>query len=169
MAIIARRPDHDTKGLIVLTHKERATFGAPVMRGALKMMRDEYVILMHWGHHHSDVDDPWYVDAHLAGPTTISFRTEDARHIPLCSRDFIDPMFTDEPVEPKIWDVLCIARPSKVKRMTDLLGAARRVRSRPSSQGVDALCSPQGHLRWRCLGPRVPECLAGGVHGLREG
>ena len=169
MAIIARRPDHDAKGLIVLTHKERATFGAPVMRSALEMMRDEYVILMHWGHHHSDVDDPWYVDAHLAGPTTISFRTEDARHIPLCSRDFIDPMFTDEPEEPKIWDVLCIARPSKVKRMTDLLGAACRVRSRPSSQGVDALCSPQGHLRWRCLGPRVPECLAGGVHGLREG
>ena len=82
MAIIARRPDHGSKGLIVLTHKERATFGAPVMRSGLEMMRDEYVILMHWGHHHSDVDDPWYVDAHLAGPTTISFRTEDARHIP---------------------------------------------------------------------------------------
>ena len=57
MAIVARRPDHGAKGLIVLTHKERATFGAPVMRSALEMMRDEYVILMHWGHHHSDVDD----------------------------------------------------------------------------------------------------------------
>ncbi len=141
MAIIARRPDHDTKGLIVLTHKERATFGAPVMRSALEMMRDEYVILMHWGHHHSDVDDPWYVDAHLAGPTTISFRTEGARHIPLCSRDFIDPMFTDEPEEPMIWDVLCIARPSKVKRMTDLLGAARAVFDQGHRVKVLMLCA----------------------------
>jgi glycosyltransferase involved in cell wall biosynthesis len=131
-----------SKGVVVLTHKERSVIeeGGSVLEPVLAEFRDQYLIAMHWGHYASDVEEIPWVDVHLAAPGTISFAPGvEARRIPLASRNFIPGVFHDR-AGPRRWDVLSVARPLAVKNLDQLLQAIRIAHDRGHRLRALLLC-----------------------------
>jgi glycosyltransferase involved in cell wall biosynthesis len=142
MPFILKEPYQQSKGVIVFTHKERRFLESPfpILKETVEKLRERYVIAMHWGHFHTDVDLVPFVDFHLAGEGTLTFKKGvQVRRIPLCSRNFIAGCFHDTPAV-KQWDILCIARPLKLKNLDELLSVVRAIYDRGVLLKVLLIC-----------------------------
>ncbi len=126
MVAILKRPDGESKGIIVFSDMERPFLSCPAkaQQRALAALHDEYVFLMDWSWSSFDVPPVPWIDAHMAVPSLATFQDPDTRCIPISSRDFTPEHFRPLPVE-KQWDILTIARPVRFKHLPDLLQVLR--------------------------------------------
>ena len=140
MAFLMKSPHGDSKGILVFTHKERdiVELRDPALDRLFDQVRSRYVTAMHWGHYAQDVAPLRRIDVHLAAPGTVTFSGQ-VRRIPLASRNFISDSFRDRKL-PKVWDVIVVARPLRLKRLGDLLEIVRRAYDTGERVRVLALC-----------------------------
>lgn len=142
MPFILKESYESSKGVIVFTHKERQYLETtiPVLSDTIVELREKYVIGMHWGHYHAEIDEMDYVDFHLAGKGTISFKQGiSVRHIPLCSRNFTPSCFREMGVT-KYWDIINISRPIKLKNLEEFLSVIRKIYDLNRSLKVLVIC-----------------------------
>lgn len=142
MPFILKEPYDNSKGVIVFTHKERKYLETtiPVLNKVMSRVQEKYVIGMHWGHYHPEIGEIAYVDFHLAGEGTISFKQGvKARRIPLCSRNFTPSCFREMGIA-KYWDILNISRPIKQKNLAEFLSVIRKIYDRHYRLKVLLIC-----------------------------
>ncbi len=146
MPFILKEPYENSKGVIVFTHKERPYLEAriPRLSNAIAKLRDKYVVGMHWGHYHADVEEIPFVDFHLAGKGTLAFRHGvKARHIPFCSRNFTPSCFKKMQIT-KYWDIINISRPLKLKNLGQFFYVIRKIYDKHYDLKVLLICpSPE--------------------------
>jgi glycosyltransferase involved in cell wall biosynthesis len=135
MVSILKEKKGNSKGVLVFTHKERYIFNKPIkpLQRAIKKLKKEYILGMHWGYHHKNQSPIPYIDFHLAGKGTVSFANNvTTPTYEYCSRNFIPKYFVpfDCPIH---WDIVTVATPTKIKRMDELLEVIIRTLDR----GVD--------------------------------
>lgn len=142
MVSILKQPDGDSKGILVFTHKERDMFLDPIppLQTALQLVKESYLVGMHWGHYAENVGRTPNVDFHLAGSGTVRFT--DEVNVPIlnfCSRNFVPEYFTPTDAE-ATWDIVTIAPPTRLKRLSELLELIRETRSQGSDVSALFVC-----------------------------
>lgn len=134
MAHIFKKPGN-TKGIIVLTHKEilKENFyvDVPYIKSSLSK---DYFIGCHLGGNIRKATMPDYVDFCMGLRDTGSFRNEDTFHrIPLNSKNFVESYFgpkekdggviTPREMSDREWDFLCVSSHSPVKNLDKMIKA----------------------------------------------
>lgn len=135
MVSIIKENTNNSKGLAVFTHKEQFVFENPIrpLKEAIETLKSEYLLGMHWGWYHENQGPVPYIDFHLAGEGTVSFREDiEAPRYTYCSRNFIPEFFIPFKC-PTHWDIVTVATPVNKKNMSDLIDAVRKALDR----GVD--------------------------------
>lgn len=151
MATILKKPSKDSKGIVVFTHKELNYFRgrpskpkglnwfspkfyfdqglkvllSPFYQSKLEKLQKNYVVGIHWGWFARDVKTPSWVNFHLAGKETATF-VDNPFIIPLGSSSFT-PVCMQPNGADKYWDIICVAKSTKVKMYDELLKSIRRV------------------------------------------
>lgn len=127
MVTVLKEPVEDSKGVVVFTHKERQFFDSshPLVSERFDLLREEYVVGMHWGGYSPEATSVPFVDFHLANRETVQFEDESSvRRIELVANNFTPDYFRSFDV-PAQWDVLCVGHPIKTKRFNDVLRVLR--------------------------------------------
>jgi hypothetical protein len=119
------------KGLIIFTHKEKNFFIKKYLNFFLKKdildLKKNYILGMHWGWFKKNEVDISFIDFHLAGEGTLSFKNPDKNYIiNLCNRNFIDKIFKKKNYT-KIFDLICITRPVNFKKNEELFISANKM------------------------------------------
>jgi glycosyltransferase involved in cell wall biosynthesis len=151
MATILKKPTQKAKGIIVFTHKELNYFKgrpskpkglkvfnpkfyfdqllkialSPVYKQKLNKVHKKYYVGIHWGWYARDVRTPNWVDFHLAGKETATF-ADNPFIIPLGSSNFT-PVVMQPTGEKKYWDIICVAKATKIKKYDELLKSIKRI------------------------------------------
>ncbi len=153
MAFVLKKPSGKSKGVIVFTHKERPVLGAtvPKLLPFVERVRERYVLGMHFGWYQERISDFQGIDFYLAAPGTFGAKSDlSIRHVPVSSRNFIPVCFRPDEEVKKYWDILCIARPRKFKRLDDFLTVVRKVYDgRPATRALLITVEPEGELDQR--------------------
>ena len=127
MVSIIKENNKNSKGVLIFTHKERFIFEDPIdpLKDAIETLKSEYLLGMHWGWYHENQKSVPYIDFHLAGEGTVSFRENmDTPRYTYCSRNFIPEFFV--PFDcPTHYDIVTVATPVEKKKMSDLIDAIR--------------------------------------------
>jgi glycosyltransferase involved in cell wall biosynthesis len=142
MPFILKEPYRKSKGIVIFTHKDRRYLetGSQPLADALINLRKTYVIGMHWGSYHDEVDEIPYVDFHLAGQGTLRFKQGvKARLIPLCSRNFTPACYTPNDTA-KRWDILMVSRPLRLKNLDQFFQVIRKAYDRGHYLRVLLIC-----------------------------
>ncbi|GAB5539366.1 MAG: hypothetical protein Salg2KO_14690 [Salibacteraceae bacterium] len=157
MAHIFKHPKGDTKGIIILTHKEmrfiypdhpyfeqrssridrlknivvkRKEGVNPVLVEKINRISEKYFIGVHFGWIHHNFPSFDIVDFHMGSPTTVSFEDQDsANFIPLDGSSFIPSFFhIEQPKDHlKLWDIIMVARDVRWKNLDIFLKTIRKI------------------------------------------
>lgn len=137
MVFVLKPPVEDSKGIIIFTHKERAMIDPkfPLVEASLQALSQRYVIGMHWGWHHVNVEPIPFIEFHLAGKGTLSLKQPtDIPHIPMCSRNFLSDCFRPIPDIEKQWDILMIANRRRSKYVDQFFKVVKEIlKARPET------------------------------------
>lgn len=160
MAHIFKHPEGLNKGIVVLTHKELAflvdrnrlskrDFLSPItaikkqfsniykkgeIGEIIEKIREKYFIGVHWGGYTGAVETPTWVDFNMSARGNGSF-SGDSLYIPLCSANFTPDVMFDARQE-KYWDLICVAKSHKVKKIPVLMDQIKRIYKRGYSYRV---------------------------------
>ncbi len=129
MAYVLKKPEADSPGVIVFTHKEFRFFSAErsLLAAAIDRLKTKYVLGMHWGHYATDVVPPPDIAFHLAGAGTLQLRSgASAVVIPLASRNFVPPEFHVSNAT-KFWDIITVARPMRLKKIDEFFAVLKGI------------------------------------------
>ena len=131
MATIIKKNDSGSKGILSFTHKERRLLDNPISNFFLKKklleLKKNYFFSMHWGWYHENHKDIPFIDFHLAGKGTLSFKNkENNKVLDFCNRNFIDKIFKKKELK-KIFDIICITRPVKFKNIDKIFLSAKKI------------------------------------------
>ena len=131
MATILKKFENHSKGIISFTHKEKKYIGNFISNFFLKKKFEEikktFFLSMHWGWFHENHKDIPYIDFHLAGKGTLSFKNKNNNYIfDLCNRNFIDKKFKVKKLN-KIYDFISITRPVKFKNIDKLFKSFKKI------------------------------------------
>jgi glycosyltransferase involved in cell wall biosynthesis len=142
-----KQPSPKARGILVLTHKEVGFVRAdlpPFQRG-LELLRQRFVIGVHYGHPRENVTPGSWVDFHFAPQRTVRFAHPEAvRAFPLTSNFFIPSFFRDQHL-PKQWDIICVTRPIPLKGNDSLLRSlAITKRRRPETRALIVCTGTKG-------------------------
>jgi hypothetical protein len=153
MAFILKEAVNDQKGIIIFTHKEYNYFTARDLKiinyvfqphlfilhffdylinyrrnlNLLSRIRAKYFIGIHWGFFHDNVISENWVDFHLSAKGTVSFVDKNVFIIPLSSANFVSENFSFDINAPKYWDLVCVSRAAKFKKLDELLLTVRQL------------------------------------------
>jgi glycosyltransferase involved in cell wall biosynthesis len=131
MATILKKNLNGSKGILSFTHKENKKLDNPIthffLKNSLLEIKKNYFLSMHWGWFHENHKDVPYIDFHLAGKGTLSFKNKSNNKIlDFCNRNFIDKIFKKKELN-KIYDIICITRPVKFKNIDKIFLAAKKL------------------------------------------
>ena len=144
---IAKRSTKESKGILIITHKELSYLSVTVQirkKNVLKMifypifflqrllysrlmmkLSDRYVIGVHWGASNVVEKTPLWVSFHMSAPGTAVIN--DGKYIiPLNSANFTPNIMCNKGY-PKILYIICIAKNIKVKKLDKLLQSIREI------------------------------------------
>mgnify|MGYP000921093176 FL=1 len=98
MATILKKNLNGSKGILSFTHKENKKLDNPIthffLKNSLLEIKKNYFLSMLWGWFHENHKDVPYIDFHLAGKGTLSFKNKSNNKIlDFCNRNFIDKIF----------------------------------------------------------------------------
>lgn len=153
MAFILKEVSNNQKGIIIFTHKEynylvardlgiSNYFFSPhlwIIRifdylfnyrrnlNLINRIKSKYFIGIHWGFFHENVKSEDWVDFHLSAKGTVSFVDENVFVIPLSSANFISKSFSFDRMATKYWDLVCVSRAAKFKKLDELLITMRKL------------------------------------------
>lgn len=152
MAHIFKHPEGKNKGIVVFTHKEifyfvkywkKTRFEAlnhlqdklmpktelqVFFKNHFKKIREKYLVGMHFGWYQHDQPTYDFVDFYMAGKGTVSWKEgSDPFHIPMNSRNFIEPFYENRHYQQKYWDLICVASVNRIKNMDLLLKSIRKI------------------------------------------
>jgi glycosyltransferase involved in cell wall biosynthesis len=134
-----KQPTPKARGILVLTHKEMVFVrpDLPPFRRGLDLLRQRFVIGIHYGHPRENLTASSWADFHFAPPRTVRFtQPETVRAFPLTSNYFIPSFFRDQQL-PKQWDIICVTRPIPLKGNDSLLRSlALTKRRRPQTRAL---------------------------------
>src|SRR5688572_1428824 len=108
-----KQPSAKARGILVLTHKEMGFVrpDLPPFQRCLELLRQRFVVGIHYGHFRDNLEPGSWVDFHFAPPDTARFaHPERVRAFPFSSSHFIPSFFRDQSL-PKQWDIICVTRP----------------------------------------------------------
>jgi hypothetical protein len=175
MAHIFKHPKDDTKWIIIFTHKELFFFGYQTgdknreiryhdprnyvkrwrYEKKLEQIKKKYYIWIHRGWRLTNVSTPRFVDFHMCGEWTITFKW-DPFVIPLASRNFI-PDFVIDQWREKYWDILCVAKNKRLKHNMDFLYAMKRIYEKWHAYKALLVC-PSNHIEsWKIFATELLE------------
>ena len=131
MATILKKNLNGSKGILSFTHKENKKLDNPIthffLKNSLLEIKKNYFLSMLWGWFHENHKDVPYIDFHLAGKGTLSFKNKSNNKIlDFCNRNFIDKIFKKKELN-KIYDIICITRPVKFKNIDKIFLAAKKL------------------------------------------
>ncbi|MBX2861799.1 MAG: glycosyltransferase [Vampirovibrio sp.] len=147
MPHLLKDPVGDSKGILMLTHKEKAFFQpeVPFMDAAMKELKKQYVVGMHWGSPHENIGTLPYIDFHLGSTNTLKFAPDvTTPRNTLCARNFLPDCFNKMAPETrgaKRWDILSVAGPRRLKRLDELLVVLRKVYDRRPETRTLIICA----------------------------
>ena len=101
----------------------------------IETLKTNYLVGVHWGWYFNNIKSPDWVDFHLAEESTCTF-TNDVKRINLNSSKFIPKSISSKPKQEKFWDILCVAKSSKVKKLDEFLLSIRKIYDRGYSYKV---------------------------------
>lgn len=145
MAHICKHPDGENKGLIVFTHKEMHYFQMgwiikwiprlsyktvrlkDYYRNWLNKISKNYIIGIHFGSYHKTFPSYDFVDFYMSGKGTLEVPDPNVFFIPFNSRSFSSTVFQPGLNVNKYWDILCIARNAKFKKLDKFLKSIRKI------------------------------------------
>ena len=147
MAFVMKQPSPKARGILVLTHKEVAFVRPelPPFQRCLALLRQRFVIGIHYGFFRDNLTPASWVDFHFAPPDTVRFTHTDAvRAFPFNSSHFIPSFFRDQSL-PKQWDIISVTRPIPFKGNHSLLEAlALTRRRRPGTRALIVCAGTKG-------------------------
>ncbi len=152
MAFILKKSNNNQKGIIIFTHKEYNYFTGRDLKivnylfqphkfllhffdkfynqnsilRLIKDLKENYLIGVHWGFFHKNVISEQWVDFHLAAKGTVNF-PDNIFVIPLSSANFVNSSFYFDKNAEKYWDLVCVSRAAKFKKLDKLLIAIRKL------------------------------------------
>ena len=131
MVYVLKKNNYTSKGIVAFNRNEKdffqKKFAQSIYKNELKLLKKKYFLLMHWswyGHNENDIP---FIDYHLAGKTTLSFKNpKNNKIVDFCNRNFIDKIFQQKKMT-KIYDVISILRPVHWKNLKELFIAANKI------------------------------------------
>ncbi|WP_296238902.1 glycosyltransferase [Psychrobacter sp. UBA5136] len=151
MAHIFKHPTEYSKGIIVFTHKEFNLFNYKFRPNQMMvrnpkvflnksyknllvknyfdkqidLIRNKYLIGIHWGFASKDIVSPKWVDFHMTANGTATF-VNNPFIIPLNSANFTPEVMRNNNIE-KYWDIICVAKNDHKKNYPKLLKSIRNI------------------------------------------
>lgn len=124
MATILKYKSENSPGVIVFTHKERNFF--LVNSKSPSILKPDYLLGVHYGWH-SPSQKKSFEDFYMGDDNQVSYFGEAPFKIPLNSRNFTPNCFYNTHMrnytEWDCWDVICVSRAAKFKKLPLLLKA----------------------------------------------
>ena len=140
VAHIFKQTSEAGKGIVVFTHKEADwARSCPQATDALRYMRHEYLLGVHYGHLTSKSRESWE-EFCMGVESTVTFTGEPPYRIPFNSRVFTPEWFRPRPEVGKFWDVINVSRNLRLKRLDAFLLAVRRLYDRGMKSRVLLVC-----------------------------
>ena len=131
MVYVLKENNNNSKGVVAFNRNEKdffqKKFVQSIYNNELKLLKKKYFLLMHWSWYGYKENDIPFIDYHLAGKTTLSFKNpKKNKIIDFCNRNFIDKIFQQKKMT-KIYDVISVLRPVHWKNLKELFIAANKI------------------------------------------
>jgi len=144
MAFLLKKPQGNSKGIIIFTHKERDQISnrVPGLLRVIEELKKSYVLGMHWGFLSENISDVSFIDFYMAGKGTLKVSDNSIMpRIYMSSRNFTPAFFAPNNSTAKYWDILSIARTAKFKRLDQFLEVMRKVFDQRPATRVLLICT----------------------------
>jgi glycosyltransferase involved in cell wall biosynthesis len=141
MTFIIKKPTPTSKGILILKHSELDYFNEsnPVLNKAIQLLKESYVVGVHWCFHKAGVKPTPNVDFHMSDNTVDFDDASKVRIIPLDCKHFTPKTFRKMDVK-KEWDIFNMSRPANFKCLDDFLKVVRLIFDKRDNVKVLLIC-----------------------------
>ena len=154
MAHIFKYPQHNQNGIVVISHAE-ASLAMDHHGDIMQQIKDKkYFIGVHYGGFSKGAYYPPFADFFMGkrSVTDIATRFPHSFEIPVVSSNFTSMVFKKDPEVKKYWDIICVARAAKGKRLDLLFSQVKKIYKMGYAYKVLLVCpkrhedTPQNHF-----------------------